>query len=87
MKTKQKFHVFTDDLEALDIHDVYVLCTKGELSKYRVSKYITELTSRDSVNVHHYPFMDGQTPLLSNLLKMIAEIRENLMTQNKVLIQ
>ena len=77
---------FSEHLKFEDVKEVFTLCTKGELKKYRVPTLITKLTS-NGIHVHHYPFPDGQTPSIATMMKMIDEVRVNLMQGKRSLIQ
>ncbi|ESO96164.1 hypothetical protein LOTGIDRAFT_188309 [Lottia gigantea] len=67
------------------IKEVFCLCSKGELHKYRVTGLLQEFAEAD-INVHHYPFPDGMTPSFPNLMKMLDELRANLLNGNKCLV-
>jgi len=64
---------------------VFPLCTRGELNKYRVPTLLSDLTSAD-ITVHHYPFCDGHTPSMGNLLKLIDEIKAAVYGDRKPLV-
>lgn len=77
---------FTECLKTEGVDEVFSLCSKGELNKYRVPWLLNELTGAD-VMVHHYPFPDGQTPNMGSLLKMIDEIKVAVCNGKKPLVQ
>lgn len=65
------------DLCTQGVEEVFVLCTRGELYKFRVPRLMQEYTSA-GLAVHHYPFPDGLVPNPGSCLKMLDEIRVNL---------
>ncbi|XP_050405152.1 cyclin-dependent kinase inhibitor 3 [Patella vulgata] len=78
----------TNDLKCMKeegIKEVFCLCTKGELHKYRVTSLLQDYSTFD-VNVHHYPFPDGQTASLPNLIKMLEELKINILNGKKSLV-
>lgn len=72
-------------LKSQGILEVFVLCTRGELSKYRVPGLIQELTTAD-ITVHQFPFPDGQTPSTASLAEMIEKMLQNLRSERKSLV-
>jgi cyclin-dependent kinase inhibitor 3 len=68
------------------VKELFCLCSKGELNKYRVPKLLQELTVVD-INVHHTPFPDGLIPSTSVLVKMVEDLRVLLMNGRKTVIQ
>jgi len=46
---------------------------------------LSDLTSAD-ITVHHYPFCDGHTPSMGNLLKLIDEIKAAVYGDRKPLV-
>ncbi|XP_013396306.1 cyclin-dependent kinase inhibitor 3 isoform X2 [Lingula anatina] len=72
-------------LKGMEITEVFVLCTKGELNKYRVPYLLHEYTGAD-FNVHHHPFPDGQAPSVAGMVKMLEELKVNLMQGRKTLL-
>ncbi|XP_071485596.1 cyclin-dependent kinase inhibitor 3-like [Diadema antillarum] len=67
------------------VEEVFVLCTRGELYKYRVPRLLQEYTTA-GLAVHHYPFPDGLVPSPGNCLKMLDEIRLNLVAERGTLV-
>lgn len=67
------------------IEEVFVFCTRGELNKYRVPDLFDGYAGVD-INVHHYPIPDGSTPSISSCMKMLDELRVNLLKGIKTLI-
>ncbi|XP_046337509.1 cyclin-dependent kinase inhibitor 3-like [Haliotis rufescens] len=85
---KDTWRNLNNDLKCLQnsgVKEVFTLCTKGELNKYRVPNLLHDF-SGSNITVHHYPFPDGQVPPSSSLLKMVEELRVNIMNQKKSLI-
>lgn len=76
----------TECLKSENVDEVFSLCTKGELNKYRVPWLLNEMTGADII-VHHYPFPDGQTPNMPSLLKMVDEILVSVRNGRKPLVQ
>lgn len=66
--------LFSECLTSARVDEIFSLCTKGELSKYRVPELLHELTGA-GILVHHYPFPDGLAPNMGALLKMVDEIK------------
>ena len=65
---------------------MFSLCTRGEMNKYRVSNLLNEFAVYD-ITVHHYPFPDGQVPPIASLIKMVEELRINVMNGKKSVVQ
>lgn len=80
------FPCISDYLASLGVCEVFVLCTKGELSKYRVSKLFS-IMKNTGLKVHHFPFPDGQTPSIGTMLKLLEDLRTCLKEGHKTLIQ
>ncbi|XP_045168446.1 cyclin-dependent kinase inhibitor 3-like [Mercenaria mercenaria] len=87
-KFKDTWRSLENDIKCLiseGVGEVFSLCTKGELNKYRVPWLLNEMTGADIV-VHHYPFPDGQTPNMASLLKMVDEIQVSVRNGRKPLV-
>lgn len=85
---KDTWRSLDNDIKCLKtegVDEVFSLCSKGELNKYRVPWLLNELTGAD-IMVHHYPFPDGQTPNMGSLLKMIDEIKVAVCNGKKPLV-
>ncbi|CAG2192035.1 CDKN3 [Mytilus edulis] len=67
------------------VKEVFCLCSKGELNKYRVPKLIGELQEND-ITVHHTPFPDGLVPSTNELIKIIDDLHVVLMNRRKTII-
>ncbi|XP_061174695.1 cyclin-dependent kinase inhibitor 3-like [Saccostrea echinata] len=68
-----------------EVQDVYCLCSKGELTKYRVQWLLHELSGA-GLTVHHFPFPDGQPPTTAQLMKIIEELKISLNNKRKAII-
>lgn len=68
------------------VQDVFCLCSKGELSKYRVQWLLHEMTGA-GLTVHHFPFPDGQPPTTGQLMKILEELKIILNNKKKPIIQ
>lgn len=67
------------------VKELFCLCSKGELNKYRVPKLLEELQEND-ITVHHTPFPDGLVPSTSELVKIIDDLNVLLMNRRKTVI-
>ncbi|CAH1792013.1 unnamed protein product [Owenia fusiformis] len=74
-----------ESIKSLEISDVFCFCSRGELHKYRVTWLLQEYTKAD-ITTYHYPFPDGCTPTIGNLVKMLEQLKLNLMEGKKSLI-
>lgn len=79
-------HYFLECLVSEGVKEVFCLCSKGELNKYRVPKLIGELQEND-ITVHHTPFPDGLVPSTNELIKIIDDLHVVLMNRRKTIIQ
>ncbi|XP_041351426.1 cyclin-dependent kinase inhibitor 3-like isoform X2 [Gigantopelta aegis] len=87
-KFKDTWRSIQNDLKRLQdcgIKDVFTLCTRGEMNKYRVPNLLNEFSAYD-ITVHHYPFPDGQVPPIDSLVKMVEELRINVMNGKKSVV-
>nr|XP_006813612.1 PREDICTED: cyclin-dependent kinase inhibitor 3-like [Saccoglossus kowalevskii] len=85
---KDTWRSLSSDIETLKsegITEIFILCTRGELSKYRVPRLLQEYQKADIV-VHHYSFPDGSVPSVPNCMKMLEEIRVCLMSGRKAMV-
>ncbi|KAL5008993.1 hypothetical protein ScPMuIL_014574 [Solemya velum] len=67
------------------VEDVFCLCSNGELNKYRVPRLLQEYGDAD-IDVHRYSFPDGEVPSMGLLMKMLEDIRTNLMKPKKTVV-
>ncbi|GCC32881.1 cyclin-dependent kinase inhibitor 3 isoform X1 [Chiloscyllium punctatum] len=75
-----------EELKSHNIQDVFVLCTKGEMVKYRVPGLL-ESYEQQGFKVNHYPFPDGSVPDIANCWKILEELRICLENAKRILIQ
>ena len=69
-----------------DVKEVFCLCSKGELNKYRVPRLLQELSAAN-ITVHHTPFPDGLIPSINELVKITDDLHILLMNRKKTVIQ
>ncbi|XP_042669964.1 cyclin-dependent kinase inhibitor 3 isoform X1 [Centrocercus urophasianus] len=74
-----------DELKSCGTQDVFVLCTKGELLKYRVPNLIDAYQER-GICVHHYPIPDGDAPDVTTCCTILEELRSCLESNRKTII-
>ncbi|XP_077772732.1 cyclin-dependent kinase inhibitor 3 isoform X5 [Podarcis muralis] len=74
-----------DELKSYGVQDVFVLCTRGELSKYRVP-HLLEAYQSQGIAVHHHPISDGDTPDIAKCCLILKELRSCLEGDRKTLI-
>ncbi|XP_077554609.1 cyclin-dependent kinase inhibitor 3-like [Haemaphysalis longicornis] len=72
-------------LKLEDVSDVFVLCTRGELSMYRVPTLLADYESH-GMTVHHHPVLDGMAPGISELLEILREIGETIGQGKRALV-
>uniref|UniRef100_G3MT57 protein-tyrosine-phosphatase n=1 Tax=Amblyomma maculatum TaxID=34609 RepID=G3MT57_AMBMU len=87
-KFKDTWRDVERDIEYLkleDVSDVFVLCTGGELSLYRVPTLLAEYQNH-GMTVHHHPVPDGLPPGIGQLLDILREIGEAIQQGNRVLV-
>ncbi|XP_042538424.1 cyclin-dependent kinase inhibitor 3 isoform X4 [Dipodomys merriami] len=58
---RRNVHKDTEELRSYGIQDIFVFCTRGELSKYRVPNLL-DLYQQYGIITHHHPIPDGGTP-------------------------
>ncbi|KAL3221837.1 hypothetical protein MRX96_029152 [Rhipicephalus microplus] len=68
-----------------DISDVFVLCTRGELSLYRVPTLLAEYENH-GMTVHHYPVLDGMPPAIGQTLDILREIGDIIQRGKRALV-
>ena len=76
----------TEAIKREQVDDVFVLCTRGELHKYRVPSLIQHLKDSD-LTVHQFPFPDGSSPSFEDAIKMLDALKANLKQSRKCLVQ
>lgn len=78
--------LFTEELQNQGVQDVFVFCTRGELSKYRVSSLL-EVYQQRGFRVHHMPFLDGDAPELNQCCQILDELQISLKNDRRTVIQ
>ncbi|XP_039923106.1 cyclin-dependent kinase inhibitor 3 isoform X3 [Hirundo rustica] len=73
------------ELKSCGIQDIFVLCTRGELSKYRVPNLI-DAYQQHGMCVHHHPIPDGNAPDIATCCKVLEELRTCLENKQKTMI-
>ncbi|KAM6204327.1 cyclin-dependent kinase inhibitor 3 isoform 1-T1 [Sarcoramphus papa] len=74
-----------EELKNYGTQDIFVLCTRGELSKYRVPNLI-DTYQQHGICVHHYPIPDGDAPDIAKCCKILEELRSCLESNRKTII-
>lgn len=72
-------------IRSAGVKDIIVLCTKGELKKYRVKNLFSEYEASELV-VHHCPFNDGEPMAMSDLVPLLEKLTDLLTKGHKTLI-
>ncbi|KAL2304097.1 hypothetical protein Nmel_009389 [Mimus melanotis] len=78
-------NLLAGELKSCGIQDIFVLCTRGELSKYRVPNLI-DTYQQHGMCVHHYPIPDGNAPDIATCCKILEELRICLENKQKTMI-
>lgn len=87
-KFKDTWRNLTTDIGKMKmdgIQEAFVLCTRGELKKYRVPDLLDCYAEAD-INVHHIPFPDGSVPSMDQCIKLLDELQVCLMEKRKTII-
>ncbi|XP_047921957.2 cyclin-dependent kinase inhibitor 3 isoform X1 [Anser cygnoides] len=74
-----------DELKSYGTQDIFVLCTRGELLKYRVPNLI-DAYQQHGICVHHYPILDGDAPDVAECCKILEELRRCLESNQKTIV-
>ncbi|XP_072720712.1 cyclin-dependent kinase inhibitor 3 isoform X4 [Ciconia boyciana] len=74
-----------EELKNYGTQDIVVLCTRGELFKYRVPNLI-DTYQQHGICVHHYPIPDGDAPDIAMCSKILEELRSCLESNRKTII-
>uniref|UniRef100_A0A452J7J5 protein-tyrosine-phosphatase n=1 Tax=Gopherus agassizii TaxID=38772 RepID=A0A452J7J5_9SAUR len=77
--------LLAEELKRYGTQDIFVLCTRGELSKYRVPNLLNSY-QQHGIIVHHHPIPDGDTPDIANCCTILEELRGCLENNRKTLI-
>ncbi|KAB0375334.1 hypothetical protein FD755_013826, partial [Muntiacus reevesi] len=73
------------ELKSYGIQDIFVFCTRGELSKYRVPNLL-DLYHQCGIITHHHPIPDGGTPDITSCCEIMEELEICLKNNRKTLI-
>lgn len=87
-KFKENWRDVKRDLQCIkleDISEVFVLCTPGELSLYRVPTLLDEYEKQEII-VHHYPVPDGTAPSIDQVMNILYGIGAATQQGKRVLI-
>ncbi|XP_005934050.1 cyclin-dependent kinase inhibitor 3 [Haplochromis burtoni] len=74
-----------EELQNQGVQDVFVFCTRGELSKYRVPSLL-EVYQQQGFRVHHMPFLDGDAPELNQCCQILDELQISLKNDRRTVI-
>uniref|UniRef100_A0A3B3E1W3 protein-tyrosine-phosphatase n=2 Tax=Oryzias melastigma TaxID=30732 RepID=A0A3B3E1W3_ORYME len=74
-----------EELHHQGVQDVFVFCTRGELSRYRVPTLLEAYKQR-GLAVQHWPFPDGEAPELEQCCRILEELQRRLQDGRKTLI-
>ncbi|XP_040825277.1 cyclin-dependent kinase inhibitor 3 isoform X3 [Ochotona curzoniae] len=74
-----------EELKSYGIQDIFVFCTRGELSKYRVPNLL-DLYQQYGITTHHHPIPDGGTPDIASCCEIMEELAACLKNNRKTLI-
>lgn len=78
--------LLAEELKSYGIQDIFVFCTRGELSKYRVPNLL-DLYHQYGIITHHHPIPDGGTPDIASCCEIMEELAICLKNNRKTLIQ
>ncbi|XP_058422931.1 cyclin-dependent kinase inhibitor 3 isoform X3 [Diceros bicornis minor] len=74
-----------EELKSHGIQDIFVFCTRGELSKYRVPNLL-DLYHQYGIITHHHPIPHGGTPDVASCCEIMEELAICLKNNRKTLI-
>ncbi|XP_043839789.1 cyclin-dependent kinase inhibitor 3 isoform X5 [Dromiciops gliroides] len=74
-----------EELKNYGIQDIFVFCTRGELSKYRVPNLL-DFYQQHGIIIHHHPIPDGGTPDIDRCCGILQELAVCLENNRKTLI-
>ncbi|NXF35347.1 CDKN3 inhibitor, partial [Nyctibius bracteatus] len=74
-----------EELKNYGTQDIFVFCTRGELSKYRVPNLI-DTYQQHGICVHHHPITDGNVPDIAKCCRILEELRSCLDNNRKTII-
>ncbi|XP_010080900.1 PREDICTED: cyclin-dependent kinase inhibitor 3, partial [Pterocles gutturalis] len=74
-----------EELKNYGTQDIFVLCTRRELFKYRVPNLI-DTYQQHGICVYHYPIPVGGTPDIANCCRILEELRSCLESNRRTII-
>ncbi|KAM8917032.1 cyclin-dependent kinase inhibitor 3 isoform 1-T3 [Spinachia spinachia] len=74
-----------EELHNQGVQEVFIFCTRGELSKYRVPSLL-EVYRQRGFTVHHTPFPDGDAPELEQCCQILEELQVSLQNNRRTVI-
>ncbi|XP_010185984.1 PREDICTED: cyclin-dependent kinase inhibitor 3 [Mesitornis unicolor] len=74
-----------EELKSCGTQDIFVLCTRRELSRYRVPNLI-DTYQQHGICVHHYPISGGDVPDIGNCCKILEDLRSCLENNRKTIV-
>ncbi|NXH13651.1 CDKN3 inhibitor, partial [Bucco capensis] len=74
-----------EELKNYGTQDIFVLCTRGELFKYRVPNLI-DTYQQHGICVHHYPIPEGDPPDIATCCTLLEDLRSCLESNRKTII-
>ncbi|XP_008119386.2 cyclin-dependent kinase inhibitor 3 isoform X1 [Anolis carolinensis] len=74
-----------EELKSYGVQEIFVLCTRGELSKCRVPNLLAAYQDHGFI-VHHHPIPDGEAPDFAQCSVILNELRSSLEYNRKTLI-
>ncbi|XP_021117700.1 cyclin-dependent kinase inhibitor 3 isoform X2 [Heterocephalus glaber] len=75
----------TEELKSYGIQDIFVFCTRGELSKYRVPNLLDSY-QQCGIIAHHHPIPDGEAPDIASCWEIMEELAICLRNNRKTII-
>ncbi|XP_061700838.1 cyclin-dependent kinase inhibitor 3 [Syngnathoides biaculeatus] len=82
---RRSLHKDVEELHNQGVEDVFVLCTRGELTKYRVPSLL-EVYQQTGLRVHHMPFPDGEAPQLELCARILDELQRSLEANRRTVV-
>uniref|UniRef100_H9GNC7 Cyclin-dependent kinase inhibitor 3 n=1 Tax=Anolis carolinensis TaxID=28377 RepID=H9GNC7_ANOCA len=81
----KNYIIFAEELKSYGVQEIFVLCTRGELSKCRVPNLLAAYQDHGFI-VHHHPIPDGEAPDFAQCSVILNELRSSLEYNRKTLI-
>ncbi|NXJ90618.1 CDKN3 inhibitor, partial [Corythaixoides concolor] len=85
MDVRRNLQKDIEELKNYGTQDIFVLCTRGELSKYRVPNLI-DTYHQHGICVHHYPIPDGEAPDIDKCCEILEDLRSCLESNRNTII-